>query len=58
MLLFKTYSHTSTLRGYEAPGKTLKQENHKRMTGGGKRGTENPSEWRDRQARELSLSAD
>ena len=37
MRLFKTYSHTSTLRGYEASGKMLKQKttNEERKTGKG-----------------------
>ena len=57
MRIFETCSHTSTLQGYEASRKMLTQKttNEERKTG--KRGTEHSSEWRDRQARELSLSA-
>ena len=55
MRLFETYSHTSTLRGYKSLGENATAEKHKRRTETGKRGTEHSSEWRDRQARELSL---
>ena len=55
MRLFTNYSHTSTLRGYEASGKMLQQKISKQRTEDGKKGTEHSSEWRYRQARELSL---
>ena len=47
MRLFATYSHTSTLRGYEASGKNATAENLKRTTEDGKKGIEHSSEWRD-----------
>ena len=56
MRLFTTYSHTSTLRGYEAAGKRLQQKTYKRRAEDVKKGTDDSSEWRDRQARELSLA--
>ena len=51
MRLITTYSHTSTLRGYEASEEMLRQKtsNEERKT------TEHSSEWRDRQVRDLSL---
>ena len=55
MRIFTTYSHTSTPRGYEAPGKVPQQKTSNEAWKDGKKGTEHSSEWRDRQARELSL---
>ena len=52
MRLFTTYSHTSTLRGLR---ENATAENLKRRTEDEEKGTEHSSEWRDRQARELSL---
>ena len=54
MRLYKTYSHTSTLRGYEAPEK-LQSRKPQAKDGRRETYTEHSSEWRDRQARELSL---
>ena len=55
MRLFTTYSHTSSLRGYEASGKMLQQKTYKRRTKDVKKGTDDSREWRDRQVREQSL---
>ena len=43
MRLLTTYSHTSTPRGYEAPGKTLQQKTQKRRTEDGKKVQNTPA---------------
>ena len=58
MRLSKIYSHTSTLRGYEAPGKMLrnKTESLRLETGNGLQKTQR--QWQNRQTHGLLLSSD